>query len=249
MDDIAIQRVVARRHGGQRDAEVSGAGQLGMQMENGVHLGLTNCIKVHQVSMVRKKVVIGAASTFAVRAKRAHVEIEYIAREHWVDCQGAVDVERITCCLDIPPGRATPDKKRHKNETAHSSPNRSPSAARRWNRAGLKASVADGCGNDTGHAHDQKEAENSENDAESALHLQGRERNGGNRNRNRLLAGLSGDLEAHLPGTGGHQPQAAGEERRIGGRARHGVRCRRMLRRLASDRQGSDVDAADVRTA
>src|SRR5260370_35792464 len=127
MDDVAIQRVVDRRHGRQRDAEVTRARQLGMQMEDSVHLRLPNRIKVHQVTMVRQKVVIGAASPFAVGMKRAHVEIKYIAREHRVNSKRAINVERITCRLGIPPGCSTTYKRRDKDQTAHSSPNRSPS--------------------------------------------------------------------------------------------------------------------------
>src|SRR5260370_11091833 len=165
-----------------------------MQMEDSVHLRLQNRIKVHQVTMVWQKVVIGAASPFAVRMKRPHIEIEYIAREHRVNSKRAINVERITCRLGIPPGCSTPYKKRHKDQAAHSSPNRSPSAVRRRNRTRLKANIADRCGYNPGHAHNQEQAEDSEHNAESALHLQGRDCAFGNPHPHTLLSRFSPHL-------------------------------------------------------
>ena len=78
MDDIAIERVVARRHGRQRDAEIAWAYQLRMKMEDGIHLRLADGIEMHQVSVVRQKIIVGACSPFAVRD--ADVEIEHVAR-------------------------------------------------------------------------------------------------------------------------------------------------------------------------
>src|SRR5260370_22487783 len=126
-------------------------------MEDCIHLRLTNRIKVHQVTMVWKKVIIGTTSPFAVGMEGAHVEIKYIAREHRGNSKRAINVERITCRLGIPPGRSTPKKKRHKDQASCSCQNRSPSAVRRWNRTRLKASIADGRSNNPGHAYDQKQ--------------------------------------------------------------------------------------------
>src|SRR5260370_25288500 len=128
-----------------------------MQMEDSVHLRLQNRIKVHQVTMVWQKVVIGAASPFAVRMKRPHIEIKYIAREHRGNSKRAINVERITCRLGIPPGRSTPKKKRHKDQASCSCQNRSPSAVRRWNRTRLKASIADGRSNNPGPSYNPKQ--------------------------------------------------------------------------------------------
>src|ERR1700739_4222883 len=79
MDNIAIERVVARRHGRQRDAKVARPCQLRMKMEDRIHLWLADRIKVHQVSVVRQKIVVGARSPWAVWTKGSNVEIEQVS--------------------------------------------------------------------------------------------------------------------------------------------------------------------------
>ncbi len=136
MDYIAIKRVVAGRHRRQRNTKISGARENRMQMKHRVHLGLANRIKMHQVAVVRQKVVVGAAAAIIIGMEGVHIQIQHIPGEHWINLQGSIDVERITCSLNIPPLRTAPDQERHKDDAACRSNRRSPATIRRWNRPG-----------------------------------------------------------------------------------------------------------------
>ena len=90
--------------------------------------------------------------------------------------------------------------------------------------AGLEAGFADGGGDDSGHAEDEEEAEDGEDGAEGAVHPEGGDGDGGDGDGGGAVAGGAGDVEANLPGAGGHDPDGAGVEGWVGGGELHGVR-------------------------
>src|SRR5271156_4102796 len=143
-----------------------------MQMEDRIHLRFTNRIEVHQVAVVRQKIIVGAASPFAVGTKRTDIEVEHVAGEYGTDRKRMVHVHRIISSLYIPPFCSSPHEQSHNDKATQGCHECSPSAARRRDRSWLKASIADSRCNDTGHAHNQEQSENAQRNAESSLHLQ-----------------------------------------------------------------------------
>src|SRR5277367_2616160 len=171
-----------------------------MQMIDGIHPRLTNRVKMHQVAVIREKVVVGAGSAILIRMKRLHLKGEDIASEGRRNLQRPIHIRRIARGLGIPPYPTQPDKNPHENQAACSPQNRSPSPVRGGSQAGLEARFTNGCRDNSSHTYNEKKAEYPKRNPKPALHLQRRKRNCGHRNRSNLLSSTARNLEAHLPG-------------------------------------------------
>ena len=59
VDDVAVQFVVSRRHGGQAGPEVAFPCQRRMQVKGGVHLRPADRVQVHHLAVVQQVVIVG----------------------------------------------------------------------------------------------------------------------------------------------------------------------------------------------
>src|ERR1700734_3802736 len=148
-----------------------------MQMIDSIHPRLTNRVKVHQMAVIRKKVVVRPASAILIRMKSLHLEGENIASEGRCHLQRPIHIRRITRSLGIPPYPTQPDKNPHENQAACSRQNRSPSPVWGGSQAGLESRFTNGRCDNSGHTYDEKKPEYPKRNSKPALHLQRRKRN------------------------------------------------------------------------
>ena len=66
MHDVAVQRVAAGRHVGQRLPERAAAARFGVQVPDAIHLREVNHVEVHQVIVIGQQVVRAAVQPSGV---------------------------------------------------------------------------------------------------------------------------------------------------------------------------------------
>jgi hypothetical protein len=112
--------------------------------------------------------------------------------------------------------------------------------------AGLETRVAYKGGHDSDEPGAQDQHEGREQNTEPSAHRERRVRQSGDRNRELPLAAMATHGNPHLPGAGGHHPQAAGEQPPIRRRSRRHVRNRRKLCAWPAQRERDDPNLFHV---
>ena len=254
VDNVAIELVMAGRHGGERQAEVAGGDESGVEVEGGVHLGLADGVQVDELAVVRDVVVVGAGSgeagwdVLSGGLPLFDQEIKLVAGESGGSDGSGVYVACVAGGFDVPPLGSEEDCTGHEDEAGGHGDEAAAAGGWVGRKAGAEAGFSERCGDDASHGDDEEQAEDCKANAHAGLHVQSGDGDGKDRDGRGFAAGGAVGFNADLPGSGGHDPDTAGVEGRIVCRLLHGVRSGWVLGGLAGEWEWGDVEGCDGRT-